>query len=59
MAIMTVNSDVGQKVWVAEDVAFFFLELNNISGHRWQRQADQQTRQLAAPSLVPSLAENS
>jgi hypothetical protein len=56
---MTVNSDVGQKVWVAEDVAFFFLELNNISGHRWQRQADQQTRQLAAPSLVPSLAENS
>ena len=56
---MTVNSDVGQKVWVAEDAAFFFLELNNISGHRWQRQADLQTRQLAAPSLVPSLAENS
>jgi hypothetical protein len=26
----------------------FFLELNNISGHRWQRQANQQTRQLAA-----------
>ncbi|MEF8736675.1 MAG: hypothetical protein V5B35_08805 [Candidatus Accumulibacter necessarius] len=59
MAIMTVNSDVGHQVWVAEDAAFFFLELNNISGHRWQRQANQQTRQLAAGSLVPSLAENS